>query len=151
MTQGPTSPIGEYGPTRILAALKFNLREDITFEQLERTLTLTRWQDRLAQRFAFRLRAEVLAEQLPPQDLHGWVTTPRWATWRDHLKDTHRHRWWMRWWLKRHPIRYIDEPHLAHIDVQTWWKYPHTPYTILPHQGYSTVHTETGPVTWGHP
>lgn len=147
----PIDPTGRSAPTRILERLRFGLREDVPYEQLERTLTLDRWQDFIADRFVLRLRTEVLAERLPDQDLHGYVTTPRWATWRDHLKDTYRTRWWMRWWVRHHPVRYVDEPHLAHINVQAWWKYPHTPLTILPGQGYSTIHTETGPVSWGLP
>ena len=28
-------------------------------------------------------------------------------TWKDHFKKKHRYKWWMRWWVKRKPIRHL--------------------------------------------
>lgn len=28
-------------------------------------------------------------------------------TWKDHFKKKHRWKWWMRWWIKRKPIKHL--------------------------------------------
>lgn len=72
-----------------------------------------------------RLKAELLAEKLPPERLANskrvtW-TTP--ATWWDHLKETYAGKWWTRW--MKAP-RTIEHSKLAefNIELQRYWVYP---------------------------
>lgn len=111
--------------------------------QARESLRIRTDRDRARDLLVLRITAGVLAERLPPERLHGVVTVPRWATWRDHLKDTWRGRWWFAWVVRRWPVRYIDEPVPVVVPVRSWWKYPHTPHILSHGQGYSALHVET--------
>lgn len=99
----------------------------------------------LADELVVRLESFLLAEELPPiglDDVESF-TVPRFATWWDHWKATHREKWWM-WalrdfgWMKT--IRYVDEPHRhrTHVKVRTRWTYPRAT-TVLPADRFGHV------------
>jgi hypothetical protein len=75
------------------------------------------------------LQTALLAEQLPPETvlLEQEITTPRFASWWQHLRATYRERRWWGWLLgRRRPIRMVDEPHTlrAVVELRSWWTYP---------------------------
>ncbi len=86
--------------------------------------------DDVVDAMVFRLQAQVLAEQLPPQTADHLVrvatTDPRYATWWDHFKDTHQNRWWMRW--RSWSVRYVQKPvsveRVVTVNVRDNWTYP---------------------------
>lgn len=95
----------------------------------------------LAEELAMSLTASVLAETLPPLTLRDATpfTVPRFATWFDHFVATYRSRWWGRS-LRRHVLRYVDEPHThrAEVGVRTRWTYPRAT-TVLPGRQFGHV------------
>lgn len=135
-----TDPTGMYSRERILQSLRFGFTDYVPMPMVEQSLTVESLVDRMTDRLVIRLRAEVLAERAPTQPVRGIVTVPRWATWRDQFKDAHRSRWWMAWWIRRHPVRYIDEPHHVTVPIHQWWTYPHIPH-VIPGGGYSVLKT----------
>jgi hypothetical protein len=72
--------------------------------------------DIIADDVLFFFEARVLREDLPPERIEASTvveaspTCPRPATWRDHWKLTHGHRWPVRWWVCRHPARIVEVP-----------------------------------------
>lgn len=81
------------------------------------------------------LQTVLLAEQLPPETvlLEQEVTTPRFASWWQHLRATYRQRRWWGWVLgRRRPIRMLDEVHTlrAVVELRSWWTYPKASLTL---------------------
>jgi hypothetical protein len=98
-------------------------------------------QDVMTNDLIMRLEVGVLAETLPPLNLTRAdpFTVPRFATWLDHFVATYRGRWWGRP-LRRHVLRYVDEPHTHRttVDVRTHWTYPQAT-TVLPGRNFGHV------------
>lgn len=106
--------------------------------------------DHIADRLTIRLKGHLLAERLPPQNVHHvWngeheftltTTVPRHATWWDMFKDTYRTRWWLRALVRRRPVRYVDQPvsqrqtrrcaHNVTVEVGAAWTYPQAPTAL---------------------
>lgn len=95
----------------------------------------------LADEWAARIETELLAERLPPTKLHDAAsfTVPRFATWFDHFVATYRNRWWGRP-LRRHALRYVDEPHTHRTEVVVLdrWTYPRATM-VLPGRDFGHV------------
>jgi hypothetical protein len=102
-------------------------------------------EDFLAEQMVMTLTAGVLAETLPPLTLNSVdrFTVPRFATWFDHFVATYQSRWWGRP-LRRHVLRYVDEPHThrTSVDVRTRWTYPRAT-TVLPGRDFGHVVLKT--------
>lgn len=109
------------------------------------------------------LEAKVLGEDLRSEhvtDTHEVTSTtvhfgP--ATWRDFWKLTYEHRWWARWWVKRHPARIIEHPQghrwmvTAEFDLQKYRLYPHADIRVRDRLGKDTIMfpvPQTATFTW---
>lgn len=72
--------------------------------------------DMIADDVLFYFEARVLREDLPPERIEASTvveaapTYLKPATWRDHWKLTHAHRWPVRWWVRRWPARMVEVP-----------------------------------------
>lgn len=107
---------------------------------------------RHAELMALELRAEVLAEHLPPEQVHhtvrdtqtfsGEVRDQRFASWWDHFKATYRQRRWMRWryWTVRFQtvvIPYRQQVACRHrvtVNVRQHITYPRARVALPPDQ-----------------
>jgi len=107
----------------------------------------------LAEELAYAIEAFVLKEELPPEHITGETIAPTMtlhlgpATWRDFWKLTHGHRWWARWWVRRHPARIIEHPLTARHRVgyelttgQRFRLYPHADVKIKDKLGRGYIH-----------
>lgn len=141
------------GEGRVLHALTVGVRGTLDASRLHHvagTVDLSTRLDRVAERLAMRLKADVLAEQLPPQTIRHTVTAveelPHWATWWDHAKATYAGRWWARWWVRRHPAAVTWHPVRAvrtvEVEVRAAWKFPHAPH-IPTELGRAVLYTTT--------
>lgn len=98
------------------------------------------------------LEARVLREGLPPEHVTATETVRTTsvhvgpATWRDFWKLTHGHRWWARWWVRRHPARVIDHPQpvvwqaTAQFDLEKYRLYPHADIRVRDRLGPDVIH-----------
>lgn len=61
----------------------------------------------------------------------------RWpTTWRDAFKAAHGHRWWLRWWTRRHPVAYT-----CHVMIATaYW--PSIKNRVHGHQAVLALHIQ---------
>lgn len=111
----------------LLERLKVGLRADIGAHTLD-SLAANMVQDPFLDRCALQLRAYVLAERLPPETItqHVPVIWIKPATWRDHWKLAHGHRWWVHWWVRRRPARTVELRQTAGVTVnlQRYITYP---------------------------
>lgn len=166
----PIQPIGE--PDRTLRLLAFAVRRHLADMPQSRdgaTATANVHRDRAIEHMAVTLRTTVLAEELPPQtiraygtgehhfDIRATVGVPQWASWWQHCKATHRHRWWMAPIAKRRPprVQWVTAwestthrrtcHHDTTVEVRTHWTYPHTPHVVPPDLGYAILKTSTVP------
>lgn len=97
--------------------------------------------DYLTDQIVMDMCARVLAEQLPPQTIDYAVrvetTDPRFATWWDHYKATHRARWWMRW--RSWSVAYVDTivaiDRIVTVAVRDNWTYPRAAVRMPDHFG----------------
>lgn len=97
------------------------------------------------------LEAHVLGEDLRPEHVTDTreVTTSTEhfgpATWRDFWKLTYGHRWWARWWVRRHPPRIIGHPLTsrssvtAEFDLRKYRLYPHADIRVRDRLGKDTI------------
>jgi hypothetical protein len=101
----------------------------------------TRMGEAFTDDLVIRMETSMLAETLPPLTLSesDRFTVPRFATWFDHFVATYRGRWWGRP-LRRHELRYVDEPHTHRttVDVRTRWTYPRADH-VLPGREFGHV------------
>lgn len=122
-----TSPFGEYGPSVIVEKLGLQLERELTEEFLHR-VDLRTVHDHIRNSFRLQLKTEIWGQRLAPETTRHYAEwhEMRWATWWDHLKDTHRQRWWMRALVRRRPVRYVDIPHSREITltVESYRKFP---------------------------
>lgn len=101
----------------------------------------------------YALEAHVLKETLPPEHITGRTIAQTVtvhvgpATWWDFWKLTHGHKWWARWWVKRHPARVIDHPlrerHEVAYELTTDERkrlYPHADIRVTDKLGRSYIH-----------
>jgi hypothetical protein len=143
-----SSPFAESSPYREirLEALKFAVQQSLPREIATGVGDTIRINTRmgegfLADQLAMSMTANVLAETLPPLILKDATpfTVPRFATWFDHFVATYRSRWWGRP-LRRHVLRYVDEPHThrTEVGVRTRWTYPRAT-TVLPGRDFGHV------------
>jgi hypothetical protein len=97
--------------------------------------------DYITEDIIVRLSGDLLAETLPPLKLIDSTafTVPRFATWFDHFAATYRSRWWA-WPLRRHVVRYVDEPHThrTEVAVRNHWTYPRAT-RVLPGRDFGHV------------
>ncbi len=78
----------------------------------------------LADSLAVRLAKDVYGEKLRPETAHASASVP--ATWWQHYRFAHRSAWWLRWHVKRWPIR------LEQIEMTaTWDNYVMYPWAQL--------------------
>lgn len=120
-----------------LQRLKVGLRRELSAEMVYLASTAeARWIEHEYDRMVLELRAKVLAEQLPPQEIHHTVRVeamdPRHATWWEHFKATYQQRWWMRW--RGWTVRYVDTPVTVQrtitVSVRDHWTFPRA--SIIP-------------------
>lgn len=119
-----------FGKTLSLERLKVGTDQRITAEMLT-MMSSAQWsaeQDYLRDQMVIRLRAHVLAEQLPPQTMQHrirWeIEDERFASWWDMFKATYADRWWMRW--RTWAVRYVPMPveRTVTVEVRDHWTDP---------------------------
>lgn len=138
-----TDPVGEYDPSIVLEPLKFVLEHDLTDEYLKH-FSLEVIRDHLLNHYRFRLRTDVWGQRLAPEThVHHavWHDT-RWATWWDHFKDTYQRRWWLRWLVRRQPVRYIEITYTREIvlTVETARTFPEVNFRVPDDFGPTVYH-----------
>ena len=124
--------------TVALNSLKVAVQRYLSAEMVyvAHTADLRTMTEYLTDRMVLDLRARVLAEQLPPQQIHHpirvEVDDPRHATWWEFFKATYHQRWWLRW--RSWPIRHVNTPVAVQrtitVDVRNHWTFPRA--SIIP-------------------
>jgi hypothetical protein len=118
---------------RIPAELATRVNVDVQHDQLSF----------ITDKLLVTLTRAVAAEELPPVAKTVVLEDPRWATWWDFFKATHRDRWWLAWWVRRRPARTVTTLVSGTVEVRSWWTYPDTPHLVPPDLGYSVLKTTT--------
>lgn len=136
--------------------------DEYPYELVQRTVTLTRQKlglhmalaeefvesvgieaasQYVSGQFALRLKATVLAEELPSYTdtdaATAWITYP--DTWWDHFKHQYRDKWLMRWFVYRFPAKMKQRS--STVELETTWKN----YATYPWN----THASTLPDTFG--
>lgn len=108
--------------------------------------------DFMYEELVLRLQAHVLREDIGREHVTASErithTTEHFgpATWRDFWKLTYGHRWWARWWVRRHPARVIEHPQTtrwvatATFDLEKYRTYPHADVRIRNRLGPDIIH-----------
>lgn len=131
----PDDPIGPIAASMqqvTLGRLKLACTTHLSREMatLASTAELELMVDELTHNLVYRLRAQVLAEQLPPQTIKHIIRVtqddPRHATWWDAFKATYQQRWWMRWrsWTVNHVQTNVTVNRTVEVNVRNNWTYP---------------------------
>ena len=76
--------------------------------------------DHLTGQMVFELRSCVLAEKLPPEEITRSEEVP--ASWWQHFKADHGRRLWLRWLVRRRPVR--TETLSLTVFLRRYWAYP---------------------------
>lgn len=106
-----------------LVAERFAIRTGVPAYMLE-GVEVAAMHDMLADNLAIRLAKDVYGEKLRPEEAKTEVSVP--ATWWQHYRFEHRSAWWLRWHVKRWPVR------LSRIEMTaTWDNYVMYPWAQL--------------------
>jgi hypothetical protein len=127
------------------------------------SVELRTWQDDLFGGMVYEIRAHVLAEKLPPEQVTKSTTIedtqvvnyPTPATWWDHWKVDHADRWWAGWFARRFPpaiearaktVEFKRDVTLT-VDLQRYRSYPEATFVPPPNLG-APVAIHTLNATW---
>lgn len=95
-----------------LVAERFAIRTNVPAYMLQ-GVEVDAMHDMLSDQLAIRLAKDVYGEKLRPEQASTSVSVP--ATWWQHYRFEHRDAWWLRWHVKRWPIR------LSRIEMTATW------------------------------
>lgn len=109
--------------------------------------------DRLSGDMICRLRADVLAEKLPPVQVSGQesVTFESPATPFQHWKQKHAEAWWLVWFVRRWPVRedVTTKTVRMTVDLTKYRSYPQANYILPDDFGAPVlVHTLSTSFAW---
>lgn len=82
--------------------------------------------EQVVHRFEGQLLAEKLAEDV--YEAHAVSEWPK-STWQM-FKFSNKHRWWMRRFVKKHPVEMYKDRHTLHVGVKRYLAYPEASVTI---------------------
>lgn len=120
--------------------IRAQLTQRISRQTAER-MNFREFRDVITGDIVAQVEVGLLAEELPPERLTyvAHFDAPRFATWRDHFRATHRARWWGRLLRLRKPS-FVDEPltHVTTVTVRAKWTYPRAT-TVLPGRDFGHV------------
>lgn len=107
--------------------LKIGMRAEIPQSVLD-TVELSVWRNDLIDNMVFALRAKVLADELPPEQItqrYDVTWTVPASPWQ-HFKQNHDRSWWLRWLVARHPVRLDDHRKTVEftVDLHRYHTYP---------------------------
>lgn len=115
----PTEPIAE---PLLLDIMKIAQRRlgpgaaetlNLSVEELEQ-----HWADDI-RRMVYQLTALLLAEKLPPERVEGrkTITVDVPTSWWQHFKFQYEQTWWLGWFVRRHPARWLPIPFRFGVSV----------------------------------
>lgn len=82
-----------------------------------------------------KLRAEVLADKLPPDHVTESRTIKVPRSWWDHWKEEHQNSWWAGWFARWRGYRTHVIRLSVSVDLQRFWAYPQANIALPPRMG----------------
>lgn len=82
-----------------------------------------------------KLRAEVLADKLPPEWVHESKIARVPLSWWDHWKQAHESSWWAGWFARWRGHRTREIELEVRVDLQRFWAYPQANIALPPRMG----------------
>jgi len=111
----------------LLEQIKVGVQQRVT-DEVATTVRLSTWRDHMRDELVYRLTAFMLGEQLPPETIieHQTLVVAVPASPWQQYKQSHATRWWMRWLVRRRPVREVDHTRTAElrVDLRRYWAYP---------------------------
>ena len=87
--------------------------------------------------YRIMLRAYMLAEQIAEDTYVGWREVPVVDSTFQMFKETNQDKWWMRWFVKRYPIKIGSTDVKVEVVVDRYLKYPDM---VIPGNGRAIIH-----------
>jgi hypothetical protein len=156
----PVSPLDRV----VLDRLKVSVCQHIS-PSIAETVEIRTWTERLTEDLVYELRAHVLAQRLPTEQVTESTTiegseTVTWtipATWWDHWKADHAESWWAGWFVRLRPPRtaehsktmgYSRDVTLT-VDLRRYRTFPEADYVPPAALGRPVMVALADPPRWG--
>lgn len=143
LTDGPGFKVEQI----ILERLKFEVREALGPAVLE-SISLERFHDMLREDMVLRLTAELLAERIESEQIVRTETVMHDFTALDgpfqRWKERHAASWWLFWFVKLRPLRFIAETKLSKVELRV----SVDDYATFPKMALAPPPPEWGPVVF---
>jgi hypothetical protein len=117
----------------VLERMKMGVRQEVGAHVAE-SLHLEQWVEPMTRNMVVRLTADILAEKLPPERVERskTVTLDFPASSWQHFKQEHSESWWLRWLVRRRPVRVqaLEQTVTLVVDLEKYRTFPQCNYVF---------------------
>lgn len=118
------SPLGETFTEATLEQMRMVLGHAGVSNQVLASMRVDSVRDMVRRDLTVMVTADIMAEHVDTKRIREEATRQVPATWWAHWKHAHANRWWLRWYVRRHPPAMSTITFALDVDITRYYLYP---------------------------